>query len=75
MSVEEIVENPTKDVTGKTVQLLRTLGVTRWTQMQEDAMDKLYLEEKENSKDGLICASTGSEKTYAFWMQVVMRVM
>ena len=66
MSVEEIVENPTIGVNGKTVQLLRTLGVTRWTQMQEDAMDKLYLERKENSKDGLICASTGSGKTYAF---------
>ena len=75
MSVEEIVENPTKGVTGKTVQLLRTLGVTRWTQMQEDAMDKLYLEEKENSKDGLICASTGSGKTYAFLMPVLMRFL
>ena len=71
----EIVENPTKGVTGKTVQLLRTLGVTRWTQMQEDAMDKLYLEGKENSKDGLICASTGSGKTYAFLMPVLMRFL
>ena len=73
--IREIVENPTKGVTGKTVQLLRTLGVTRWTQMQEDAMDKLYLEEKENSKDGLICASTGSGKTYAFLMPVLMRFL
>ena len=70
-----IVENPTKGVTRKTVQLLRSLGVTRWTQMQEDAMDKLYLEEKENSKDGLICASTGSGKTYAFLMPVLMRFL
>ena len=75
MSVEEIVENPTIGVNGKTVQLLRTLGVTRWTQMQEDAMDKLYLEGKENSKDGLICASTGSGKTYAFLMPVLMRFL
>ena len=43
--------------------------------MQEDAMDKLYLEAKENSKDGLICASTGSGKTYAFLMPVLMRFL
>ena len=43
--------------------------------MQENAMDKLYLEEKENSKDGLICASTGSGKTYAFLMPVLMRFL
>ena len=70
-----IVPNPSAGVNAETVAALEKVGVTRWTRMQEEAMAKLYDEDKKNSSDGLICAATGSGKTYAFLMPVLMRFL
>ena len=59
----------------KTVAVLNKVGVRKWTAMQEEAMERLFLEERGNSRDGLICASTGSGKTYAFLMPVLLRLL
>jgi superfamily II DNA/RNA helicase len=59
----------------KTVAVLHKVGVRKWTAMQEEAMERLFLEEGGNSRDGLICASTGSGKTYAFLMPVLLRFL
>jgi len=59
----------------KTVAVLNKVGVRKWTAMQEEAMERLFLEERGNSRDGLICASTGSGKTYAFLMPVLLRFL
>jgi len=59
----------------KTVAVLNKVGVRKWTAMQEEAMERLFLEEGGNSRDGLICASTGSGKTYAFLMPVLLRFL
>lgn len=70
-----IVPNPSAGVNAETVAALEKVGVTIWTRMQEEAMAKLYDEDKKNSSDGLICAATGSGKTYAFLMPVLMRFL
>ena len=70
-----IVPIPSAGVNAETVAALEKVGVTRWTRMQEEAMAKLYDEDKKNSSDGLICAATGSGKTYAFLMPVLMRFL
>ena len=61
-----VVPNPSAGVNAETVAALEKVGVTRWTRMQEEAMAKLYDEDKKNSSDGLICAATVAGKRTRF---------